>query len=70
MTPEKLDLIFPFIMFGYGSLMTMVLSTPFFAELAETRLPYSVSQQIKAHRGLALFCMIAGAFWSMQNIWL
>jgi hypothetical protein len=69
MTPEKLDLLFPFIVLGYGAIMTVVLNSPL-SELAEKRLPQPITQQIKAHRGLGLFCLIAGALWSMQNIWL
>lgn len=69
MTPEKLDLIFPFVMFAYGAVMTFVAHSPL-AEMAESRLPLNVSQQMKAHRGLALFCLVAGGFWSLQNLWL
>ena len=70
MLPEKLDFIFPFIVLAYGAVMTFVLNTPLLAELAEERLPHNVVRQIKAHRGLGLFCLIAGSIWSMQNIWL
>jgi hypothetical protein len=70
MLPEKLDMIFPFVIFGYGAVMTLVLHLPVFYELAERRFPASLTQQIKAHRGLGLFCLIAGAFWSLQNLWL
>ncbi len=70
MTPEKLDLIFPFIIFVYGVVMTLVLSLPALAGMAEDRLPPDVAQQLKAHRGLSLFCLVAGAFWSLQNLWL
>ncbi|NJL25834.1 MAG: hypothetical protein HC902_12110 [Calothrix sp. SM1_5_4] len=60
MTPEKLDLLFPFLVLGYGVTMTLVLNTPFFADLAEKRLPHPVAQQIRAHRGLGLVCLIVG----------
>jgi hypothetical protein len=70
MTPDKLDLIFPFIILGYGAVMTVVLNTPLLSELAEQRLPHNITQQIKAHRGLGLFCLISGAIWSLQNLWL
>jgi hypothetical protein len=69
MLPEKLDLLFPFVIFAYGFIMTLALSiVP--DGLAEQRLPQSITRQIKAHRGLALFCLIAGALWSVQNLWL
>ena len=70
MTPEKLDFIFPFIVCAYGTIMTLMLNTPLFTELAEQRLPANITQQIKGHRGLGLFCLLAGAFWSLQNLWL
>jgi hypothetical protein len=70
MLPEKLDFIFPFIVLAYGAVMTFVLNTPLLCELAETRLPDNVVRQIKAHRGLGLFCLLAGSIWSLQNIWL
>ncbi len=70
MTPEKLDLLFPFLVAGYGAVMTLVLNTPLLVELAETRLPQALNQQIKGHRALAIFCLVAGGLWSLQNIWL
>ena len=70
MTPEKLDLIFPFIVFAYGAMMTLVLHHPFFVELAEQRLPSNVVTQIRGHRALALICLAVGSMWSTQNLWL
>ncbi len=70
MTPEKLDLLFPFLVCAYGAVMTFVLNTPFFSELAEVRLPPALNQQIKAHRGFSVLCLILGGFWSLQNLWL
>jgi hypothetical protein len=70
MTPEKLDLIFPFLVFAYGTIMTLVLHLPFFVELAERRLPMTVVTQIRGHRVLALICLAVGSVWSTQNLWL
>jgi hypothetical protein len=70
MTPEKLDLWFPFIVFAYGAIMTFTLNHPTLQELAETRLPHAVAQQMKAHRGLGLICLAIGGMWSLQNLWL
>ena len=70
MLPERLDFLFPFVVFGYGALMTLVLHSPLLSELAETRLPENLHQQLKAHRGLGLICLIVGGFWSLQNLWL
>jgi len=70
MTPETLDRIFPFFVAGYGAVMTLVLHSRFFMELAESRLPSELTQQIKGHRGLGLVCLVVGSLWSLQNLWL
>lgn len=70
MSLEKLDLLFPYLLLTYGATMTFVLNIPFFAELSETRFPAVLTQQLKAHRVLAFFCMLGGAAWALQNIWL
>ncbi len=70
MTPEKLDLLFPFVVFAYGAILTFVLHHPRMIELAESRLPEQLRQQMKAHRGFGLLCLVLGGFWSLQNLWL
>ncbi len=70
MSPEKLDLFFPFLVFAYGAIMTLVLHLRPLSELAETRLPPALGQQLKAHRGLGLLCLVVGGLWSVQNLWL
>lgn len=70
MLPEKLDLIFPFLVFAYGAILTFVLHHPKLIELAETRLPYEIRQQMRAHRGLGLLCLVLGGLWSLQNLWI
>lgn len=67
---ESLDFAFPFLVFAYGALITTILSLPLFDDLAETRLPNAVSTQLKSHRGLGWFCLVTGALWSLQNLWL
>jgi len=69
MTYQQLDFIFPFVVLGYGALMTIVLNIPQLAELAEKRLPQPLLQQMNAHRTLALISLVVGTFWSLQNIW-
>jgi hypothetical protein len=70
MTPDKLDFIFPFVVLGYGALMTFVLNAPGLSELAEQRLPTDVYRQLIAHRSLSLVCLVIGALWTLQNLWL
>lgn len=68
--PEKLDLIFPYFVFGYGVVMTLVLQNPKLMELAEMRFPAELVQQMKAHRVLGLICLVVGGLWSVQNLWM
>lgn len=70
MNIHTLDLIFPFFVFAYGALVTTVLNLRVFTELAERRLPQPLMNQLEAHRWLALFCLVVGGLWSLQNVWL
>ena len=70
MTVEKLDYIFPFVVFGYGVVMTFILNNPKLIEIAEQRLPSDMWSQFKAKKVLAMICLVIGSLWSLQNIWL
>jgi len=70
MTIARLDALFPYFCFGYGFLMTVVLSSVRLNRLADERLPSELVANFRAHRGLAVFCLIIGFVWIMQNIWL
>ena len=69
-TYAQLDAIFPYICFAYGAVMTFTLSSSTLVRLADERLPAQMSAQWKAHRGLALVCLVVGAAWVLQNLWL
>lgn len=69
MTIQKLDFIFPFVVLGYGFLVTFVLSMPPLVALAEQRLPEPLLKQLMGHRVLALVCLLIGGLWSLQNVW-
>jgi hypothetical protein len=69
MTPQRLDTIFPYLCFFYGAMMTVVLSSTRLARIADERLPSQLVTQWRAHRGLALVCLVVGAAWILQNIW-
>lgn len=70
MTPAKLDAIFPYLCFFYGAVMTLVLNSSYLARLADERLPQTLVTQWRSHRGLALVCLMVGAAWILQNLWL
>ena len=67
---HQLDMIFPFIVFGYGAVMTFVLNQPTLMRVAEERLPPETHLRFKANRTLGLICLLVGGLWSLQNLWL
>lgn len=67
---SQLDILFPYVCLAYGALMTLVLSSRRLSKLAEDRFPAPMVAQWRAHRGLALICLVVGAAWVLQNIWL
>lgn len=70
MTPAALDALFPYVCFAYGALMTFTLNVPALERIADERLPETLSNQWKAHRGLAALCLVVGTLWILQNLWL
>ncbi len=70
MTPAALDALFPYVCFAYGALMTFTLNVPSLVRIADERLPQQLSNQWKAHRGLAALCLVVGTLWILQNLWL
>lgn len=69
MTWQEIDFIFPFIVFFYGTLMTLTLNLPQLVKLAEQRFPRQLIQQMNSHRTLGIICFYVGGLWSLQNIW-
>lgn len=69
MTPEKLDYIFPFVVFFYGLVLVLVLENPVLVKIGEERLG-SVFQTMKGHKTLAWICFFVGGLWSIQNVYL
>jgi hypothetical protein len=65
---DKLDLIFPFVILGYGVAVTIVLESSQLVERAEQAFPDSVVQQLKTNRILARICLAVGFFWCLQNL--
>lgn len=65
-----LDLIFPWIVLAYGTLLSLVLNSTRLMKLAEERLRPELNTQLRAHRALAALSVIVGALWVLQNIWL
>jgi predicted acyltransferase len=70
MTPEKLDIIFPYFCFAYGALMTFTLNHASLMRIAEERLSVEWLIRFRAHRALGLICLAVGSLWILQNLWL
>jgi hypothetical protein len=68
MTVQELDYYFPFLVFFYGLLISFVLQIPALLKIADDRLPRQMVSQLKAHTGLAFFCLVIGSLWSLQNL--
>ncbi len=66
---QELDQLFPFLVFVYGVLMTIVLNTDFFQELADRVFPAKLLTQFRAHRVLGFVCLLVGGLWILQNLW-
>lgn len=69
MTHTTLDLLFPWIVFGYGTLLSLVLNSRRLMDIAEEKLPVALYTQLNAHRWLAAASVVIGAIWILQNIW-
>jgi hypothetical protein len=67
MSIQQLDFYFPFIIFGYGVIMTLVLNSSL-VERAETVFPQALIAQFKASRVLGFVCLFFGGLWSLQNL--
>lgn len=68
MTPEKLDFIFPFVVFFYGLIMVLVLEHPFFVRLGQERMALAY-QNLAKHKSLGWICFFVGGIWGAQNVW-
>lgn len=68
MTPQKLDYIFPFVVFSYGLFMVLVLENPYLIRIGQERLG-ELYGNLSKHRSLGWVCFFVGGLWSAQNIW-
>ena len=50
--------------------MTLALNWPGLLDKAGQRLPGPLVNQLKSHRILGLICLVVGALWVLQNLWL
>lgn len=69
MTVKELDFIFPFVVFGYGAIVTFVLGHSKLVALAEKKLSSEMWTRFQSKRTLAFVCLVVGGLWSLQNLW-
>lgn len=65
----KLDLLFPYICFFYGAVMTFVLNSSRLSRIADQTFSSELLATYRSHRGLALVCLVVGGTWILQNLW-
>lgn len=70
MTLSELDFMFPFIVFFYGFVMTILLNSNFFVQIAQEKLSAEMYVQYSSHKHLGFVCLVVGGLWSLQNLWL
>lgn len=70
MSLAQIDLIFPFLIFAYGAMVSLTVNSAAFERLSQRFLPAALKAQLEAHRHLALLCLVVGSIWSLQNLWL
>lgn len=64
----ELDFYFPYLVFFYGTIMTLVTHMPFLAKQAEPSFSPELLQWFYGHRVLGLVCLCVGGLWSVQRI--
>ena len=67
MTVKELDYFFPFFVFAYGVVITMLFQTGLIS-LGKGRIPEVLLQQLQSNRILGLVCLVVGGLWSLQNL--
>lgn len=65
---NMLDQWVPWVSVAYGAIGTAVLEIPFFSQHLDRVHPL-LSQQLQAHRRLALVCLCVGSLWVLQTLW-
>ncbi len=68
-TLHSIDFIFPYFVFFYGAFITFVLEIPVIRDLAAKQQSQAF-HALLLRREFALTCLIIGALWTLQNIWL
>ena len=66
---EMIDFYFPFIIFGYGCILVLLLEVPPVLSFAKKKMPY-YHQQFLKHRSIGFMAFFVGGLWSAQNLFM
>ncbi len=66
---QKLDSVFPIIVFVYGGLLLIVLNWKVTQDLGEKIVPREAWNRLKSHSPLAWISFFLGGFWVLENLW-
>ena len=66
---EKLDHIFPLLVFVYGAALLLVLNLRVTQELGAKLVPGEAWTRLKSHSSLAWISFFVGGFWVLENLW-
>lgn len=66
---EKLDHIFPLLVFVYGAALLLVLNLRVTQELGAKLVPGEAWARLKSHSSLAWISFFVGGFWMLENLW-
>lgn len=71
---KTLDYIFPFVAFGYGLLMLLVLENPWLTKRLEKNQNLSKVwrqswENLQQKKIFAYIMFVIGGLWSLQNLW-
>ena len=67
MSYEKLDYLFPFLVFSYGFLMIFVVENKALDRIARERMP-QLGATLRSHKPMAYLSLFVGGLWSLQNL--
>ena len=70
MNYQELDAIFPYVMFVYGAIITLVLNSDKLMKIAEERMPAMYRERLVGAQVLANLSLWLGGLWILQNLWL
>ena len=70
MIGTSLDFYFPYIVFAYGVIFTALTNLPVLEKIAQENFGSFVHQRWQAAHRLSMICLVVGAIWILQRLWI